>query len=99
MYSTIKDHKSHVWLTENTSTHRAGSAMSLGGKADALKGWKLSLCHANNGSIVGINNVVSILFFSKHTPDYFYERIFQMHEAMKSANSRFMALSESQWLL
>lgn len=48
MYSTIKDHKSHVWLTENTSTHRAnalalynseiqaGSAMSCRGKADVL---------------------------------------------------------------
>lgn len=23
MYSTIKDHKSAVWLAENTSTHRA----------------------------------------------------------------------------
>lgn len=50
MYSPIKDHKSHVWLNENTSTHRAnalvfhnsetgaGSAMSFEGKADALQG-------------------------------------------------------------
>lgn len=50
MYSTIKDHKSHVWLTENISTHRAnalafynseiqeGSAMLFRGKAEASQG-------------------------------------------------------------
>lgn len=74
MYSPIKDHKSHVWLTENTSTHRTNAlafsdseiqeraAMSFRGTADALQGWKLSLCRVNTKSIIGINNAVSIFF-------------------------------------
>lgn len=68
MYSTIKDHKSHVWLNEKTSTHRAGaltsynlgiragSAMSFSGIANDLQG--LSLFHVKTGSIIGINKAV-----------------------------------------
>ncbi len=91
MYSPIKDHKSHVWLTENTTTHRVNAlafynqeikeraATSFRGIADALKGRKLPLCCVNTKNIIGINNAVSI--FSRHTPDYFHERNFKCTKA------------------
>lgn len=72
MYSTIKYHKSHVWLAENTSTHRAsaltssksdmraGSGVAFWGKADSLWGCKLSLCRVNTEGIIGINKAVRI---------------------------------------
>lgn len=109
MYSPIKDHKSHVWLTENTSTHRAsalaffnsdiraGAAVSFGGKTDALQGWKLSLCSVNTESIIGINNAVSILL-QTYTRLLSWEK-FHIRKGMKSTISGFITSRESQWLM
>lgn len=109
MYSPIKGHKSHVWLTENTSTHRAnalafhnsdiqaGAALSFASKADALQRWKLSLCSVNRESIIGINNAVSILL-QTYTRLPLWEK-FHMRKGMKSTISGFITSRESQWLM
>lgn len=74
MYSTIKYHKSHVWLAENTSTHRAsaltfynsdiqaGSAMAFFYKVDSLQGEN---CHCVMWRQTALFGLIRLLAYFK----------------------------------
>lgn len=81
---------------------KALSAMSFRGKADPLRGGgegvkKLSSCSVSTGSIIGINNAVSV-FFQTSGGLLLWEKV-QTHKGMKSIILASIALKERQWLI
>lgn len=85
MYSTINHHKSHVWLAENISSHRADAlalkhsktqAVSFRGKADASQGKSCHCAAWTQRALLGL--IMLLAYFSKYAPHYFLREKSQM---------------------